>query len=85
MESRLEWLSGANEANRYKCREAKARAAVAAKTRRTAIFLCLHDGDTIKQNGDRSNTLAALEYWFPRWRDLGLEFVTMTEAAEGSA
>jgi hypothetical protein len=25
-------------------------------------------------------TLAALEYWLPRWRDLGLEFVTIDEA-----
>jgi hypothetical protein len=43
-------------------------------------ILCLHDGNYLAQNGDRSVTLAALEYWLPRWRDLGLEFVTMTEA-----
>ena len=30
-------------------------------------------------NGDRHCTLAALEYWMPRWRDLGLEFVTIDE------
>lgn len=40
--------------------------------------LCLHDGDYKHLNGDRSRTLAALEYWLPRWRDLGLEFVTIT-------
>jgi peptidoglycan-N-acetylglucosamine deacetylase len=42
--------------------------------------LCLHDGDYKHLNGDRSHTLAALEYWLPRWRDLGLEFVTITQA-----
>jgi peptidoglycan-N-acetylglucosamine deacetylase len=43
--------------------------------------LCLHDGDYKRLNGDRSHTLAALEFWLPRWRDLGLEFVTITEAS----
>ncbi len=43
-------------------------------------ILCLHDGDYAQQNGDRNHTLAALEYWLPRWRDLGLEFVTMNQA-----
>ncbi len=43
-------------------------------------ILCLHDGNYLHQNGDRSRTLAALEYWLPRWRDLGLEFVTMNQA-----
>jgi peptidoglycan/xylan/chitin deacetylase (PgdA/CDA1 family) len=46
-------------------------------------ILCLHDGDSTRLNGDRALTLAALEYWLPRWRDLGLEFVTMAQAAEG--
>jgi peptidoglycan-N-acetylglucosamine deacetylase len=39
--------------------------------------LCLHDGDYARPGADRTRTLAALEYWLPRWRDLGLEFVTM--------
>lgn len=43
-------------------------------------ILCLHDGSHRQQNGDRSLTLAALEYWLPRWRDLGLEFVTIDDA-----
>lgn len=43
-------------------------------------ILCLHDGNYLHQNGDRSLTLSALEYWLPRWRDLGLEFVTMNQA-----
>jgi peptidoglycan-N-acetylglucosamine deacetylase len=43
-------------------------------------ILCLHDGNFRQQNADRTRTLAALEYWLPRWRDLGFEFVTMNEA-----
>ena len=43
-------------------------------------ILCLHDGNHRFLNGDRTVTLAALEYWMPRWRDLGLEFVTIGEA-----
>lgn len=43
-------------------------------------ILCLHDGNFRQQNADRTRTLAALEYWLPRWRDFGLEFVTMNEA-----
>lgn len=44
-------------------------------------ILCLHDGDYARPNGDRARTLAALEFWLPRWHDLGLEFVTINEAA----
>jgi peptidoglycan-N-acetylglucosamine deacetylase len=43
-------------------------------------IVCLHDGNFRQQNADRTRTLAALEYWLPRWRDLGLEFVTMNRA-----
>ena len=46
----------------------------------TGDILCLHDGYHREQNADRAHTLAALEYWLPRWRDLGLEFVTMDQA-----
>jgi peptidoglycan/xylan/chitin deacetylase (PgdA/CDA1 family) len=42
--------------------------------------LCLHDGDHRSLNGNRRRTLDALRYWLPRWRDLGLEFVTIDEA-----
>ena len=42
--------------------------------------LCLHDGDYARPSADRTHTLAALEYWLPRWRDLGLEFVTIGQA-----
>ena len=44
-------------------------------------ILCLHDGDHRRPGGDRRHTLAALEYWLPRWRDLGLEFVTIPSTA----
>ena len=43
-------------------------------------ILCLHDGGHRALNADRTHTLKALEYWLPRWRDLGLQFVTMNEA-----
>jgi peptidoglycan-N-acetylglucosamine deacetylase len=46
----------------------------------TGEVLCLHDGAHRDLNGDRSRTLAALEHWLPRWRDLGLEFVTIGQA-----
>jgi peptidoglycan/xylan/chitin deacetylase (PgdA/CDA1 family) len=42
-------------------------------------ILCLHDGNYRQQSADRTRTLAALQYWLPRWRDLGLEFVTMNQ------
>jgi peptidoglycan-N-acetylglucosamine deacetylase len=47
--------------------------------------LCLHDGSHLGLNGDRTRTLAALEYWLPRWRDLGLQFVTISEAVHTPA
>jgi peptidoglycan/xylan/chitin deacetylase (PgdA/CDA1 family) len=48
-------------------------------------ILCLHDGSHRTLNGDRSHTLGALEYWLPRWRDLGLQFVTIAEAVGAPA
>ena len=46
----------------------------------TGEIICLHDGNHREQNADRTRTLAALEHWLPRWRDLGLEFVTIENA-----
>jgi peptidoglycan-N-acetylglucosamine deacetylase len=46
----------------------------------TGDILCLHDGSHRQLNADRTRTLVALEYWLPRWRDLGLEFVTIDDA-----
>ncbi len=80
----LEWLSDRMKPIAAHARQASEKKA-AHPGRTTGDILCLHDGDAAKPNGDRANTLAALEYWLPRWRDLGLEFVTMAEAAEGSA
>jgi peptidoglycan/xylan/chitin deacetylase (PgdA/CDA1 family) len=51
-----------------------------AALRKSGDVLCLHDGGHRQLNTDRSGTLAALEYWLPRWRDLGLKFVTIAEA-----
>jgi peptidoglycan/xylan/chitin deacetylase (PgdA/CDA1 family) len=48
-------------------------------------ILCLHDGHHRDLNADRSRTLAALEHWLPRWRDLGLEFVTIGGAVSTPA
>lgn len=56
-----------------------------ADSRRGGDVLCLHDGAYRGLGGDRSKTLAALEYCLPRWRDLGLKFVTISEAAEPAA
>lgn len=42
-------------------------------------ILCLHDGNFRQQNADRTRTVAALDHWLPRWRDLGLEFVTINQ------
>jgi peptidoglycan-N-acetylglucosamine deacetylase len=48
-------------------------------------ILCLHDGNYREQGADRKHTVAALEYWLPRWRDLGLEFVTIENAVSSPA
>ena len=46
-------------------------------------ILLLHDGDFRQPAADRRHVIAALEYWLPRWRDAGLEFVTIEQAAGG--
>jgi peptidoglycan-N-acetylglucosamine deacetylase len=51
----------------------------------TGDILCLHDGGHRQLNADRLPTLAALEHWLPRWRDLGLEFVTIDDAVSTPA
>jgi peptidoglycan/xylan/chitin deacetylase (PgdA/CDA1 family) len=45
----------------------------------------LHDGDARRLGADRRHVLAALEYWLPRWRDAGFEFVTMNSLAGASS
>jgi len=46
-------------------------------------IVLLHDGDARRLGADRTYVLAALEYWLPRWRDAGFEFVTMNQLAPG--
>jgi peptidoglycan/xylan/chitin deacetylase (PgdA/CDA1 family) len=46
-------------------------------------IVLMHDGDHRALGGDRAHNIAALEHWLPRWRDSGLEFVTI-QAAESS-
>lgn len=39
--------------------------------------LLLHDGDHRDPRGDRRHTVDALAYWLPRWKDAGLQLVTL--------
>jgi peptidoglycan/xylan/chitin deacetylase (PgdA/CDA1 family) len=47
-------------------------------------ILVLHDGDHRFLNGARGHVIEALAHWLPRWRDAGIEFVTMDEAVAGA-
>ena len=42
-------------------------------------IVLLHDGDHRVREGKRGHVLAALEYWLPRWRDAGIQFVKLDE------
>ena len=42
-------------------------------------IVLLHDGDHRRLEGDRRHTVAALEYWLPRWKDAGMRFVTLDD------
>jgi peptidoglycan-N-acetylglucosamine deacetylase len=78
--------SGAWLAQRMASISAHARsAATSADKTGGGDILCLHDGSHRAQNADRTHTLAALEQCLPRWRDLGLDFVTMNEAVSTPA
>ena len=70
-----EWLIG-----RMKPIAAHAQEEKNSQPRAHGDVLCLHDGDYARPNADRTHTLAALEYWLPRWRDVGLEFVTIGQS-----
>ncbi|PYS52997.1 MAG: polysaccharide deacetylase family protein [Acidobacteria bacterium] len=39
-------------------------------------IVLLHDGDHRASNADRRHMLEALEYWLPRWKNRGLQFVS---------
>ena len=43
--------------------------------------IALHDGDSRRWGADRAWLLAALEHWLPRWRDEGVEFLTVDAIA----
>jgi peptidoglycan/xylan/chitin deacetylase (PgdA/CDA1 family) len=47
-------------------------------------IVVLHDGDFRFLSADRGHVVEALAHWLPRWRDAGIEFVTM-DAAAGAA
>jgi len=59
---------------------------VARPDRQSGDIVVLHDGDHRSLGGDRHHVITALEHWLPRWRDAGMEFVTMesSSAAETS-
>jgi len=42
-------------------------------------IVLLHDGDHRVPQGKRGHVVAALEYWLPRWRDAGIQFVNLDE------
>ncbi len=52
---------------------------------RPGDILVLHDGDDRALGGQRQHVVGALEYWLPRWRDAGMEFVTIDDVAGGAA
>jgi peptidoglycan/xylan/chitin deacetylase (PgdA/CDA1 family) len=60
-------------------------ASVAPAERTHGHVVVLHDGDYRALGADRRHVVAALEHWLPRWRDAGMEFVTMDSPAAGGA
>jgi len=42
-------------------------------------IVLLHDADHRVLEGDRRHTVAALEYWLPRWKEAGIRFVSLDE------
>jgi peptidoglycan-N-acetylglucosamine deacetylase len=63
-----------------------ARLARAARPNRSyGDVVVLHDGDHRALGGDRHHVVSALEHWLPRWRDTGIEFVTIDSCAAANA
>ncbi|PYU28729.1 MAG: hypothetical protein DMG31_19320 [Acidobacteria bacterium] len=58
-------------------RRPPATASIEKKPHHGGQIVLLHDGDARWLGADRRHVLAALEFWLPRWRDAGFEFVTM--------
>lgn len=59
-------------------------ARVASRNGSRGDIVLLHDGTHKALGGNRDNTVAALEYWLPRWRDAGLRFVTIDQPDKDS-
>jgi peptidoglycan/xylan/chitin deacetylase (PgdA/CDA1 family) len=57
----------------------------AAADRRAGDIVLLHDGDHRALGGDRAHVVAALEHWLSRWRDQGMEFVTIDQVSGQTA
>ena len=55
--------------------------AASAGAGRGGEIVLLHDGDHRALGGDRAHVVTALEYWLPRWRDQGVEFVTIEQVS----
>jgi peptidoglycan/xylan/chitin deacetylase (PgdA/CDA1 family) len=45
-------------------------------------IVLLHDGDHRTLKGDRTHTIAAVEYWLPRWKDAGIRLRSLDDLAE---
>jgi peptidoglycan-N-acetylglucosamine deacetylase len=56
-------------------------ASIARTGRKQGDIVVMHDGDHRALGGDRLHVVAALEHWLPRWRDAGMEFVTMESSS----
>jgi peptidoglycan/xylan/chitin deacetylase (PgdA/CDA1 family) len=54
---------------------------VARPDRTLGDIVVMHDGDHRALGGDRHHVVRALEHWLPRWRDAGMEFVTMESSS----
>lgn len=52
-------------------------ARVARRSESRGEIVLFHDGQWEALGGKCHDTIAALEYWLPRWRDAGLRFVTV--------
>jgi peptidoglycan/xylan/chitin deacetylase (PgdA/CDA1 family) len=59
----------------------KSLSSVARKDGPHGDVIVMHDGDHRALGGDRLHVVAALEHWLPRWRDAGMEFVTIESSA----
>ena len=54
---------------------------IARPDRTLGDIVVMHDGDHRALGGDRRHVVRALEHWLPRWRDAGMEFVTMESSS----